>query len=65
MQFKSIKSKFPIFQQKPQITGFLVLDSILSNNIIALKDSLYHLSLPFYYLLEDFQDCYFFDYWVR
>jgi peptide/nickel transport system permease protein len=35
-----IGGRFPIFQQQPQITGFLVLDSILSNNIIALKDSL-------------------------
>ena len=41
-----IGGRFPIFQQQPQITGFLVLDSILSNNIIALKDSLYHLALP-------------------
>ena len=41
-----IGGRFPIFQQQPQITGFLVLDGILSNNIIALKDSLYHLTLP-------------------
>ena len=41
-----VGGRFPIFQQQPQITGFLVLDSILSNNIIALKDSLYHLALP-------------------
>ncbi len=41
-----IGGRFPIFQQQPQITGFLVLDSILSNNIFALKDSLYHLALP-------------------
>ena len=41
-----IGGRFPIFQQQPQITGFLVLDSILSNNIIALKDCLYHLALP-------------------
>ena len=41
-----IGGRFPIFQEQPQITGFLVLDSILSNNIIALKDSLYHLALP-------------------
>jgi len=41
-----IGGRVPIFQQQPQITGFLVLDSILSNNIIALKDSLYHLALP-------------------
>ena len=32
-----IGGRFPIFQQQPQITGFLVLDSILSNNIIAFK----------------------------
>ena len=49
-----IGGRFPIFQQQPQITGFLVLDSILSNNIIALKDSLYpvsytHLTLPTIY----------------
>jgi len=30
-----IGGRFPIFQQQPQITGFLVLDSILSKNIIA------------------------------
>jgi len=41
-----IGSRFTVFQQQPQITGFLVLDSILSNNIIALKDSVYHLALP-------------------
>ena len=41
-----IGGRFPIFQQQPEITGFLVLDCILSNNIIALKDSLYHLALP-------------------
>jgi peptide/nickel transport system permease protein len=41
-----IGGRFPIFQQQPQITGFLVLDSILSNNFIALKDTLYHLALP-------------------
>ncbi len=41
-----IGGRFPIFKQEPQITGFLVLDSILSNNIIALKDSLHHLALP-------------------
>ena len=41
-----IGGRFPIFQQQPQITGFIVLDSILSNNIIALKGGLYHLALP-------------------
>ena len=41
-----IGGRFPVFEQQPQITGFLVLDSILTNNISALKDSLYHLALP-------------------
>ncbi len=41
-----IGGRFPIFQEQPQITGFLVLDSILSNDFNALKDSLYHLALP-------------------
>jgi peptide/nickel transport system permease protein len=41
-----IGGRFPIFQEQPQITGFLVLDSILSNNIVAFKYSLYHLALP-------------------
>ena len=46
LNFAPIGGRFPIFQKEPQITGFLVLDSILSNNIIALKDCLYHLALP-------------------
>ena len=46
LNISPVGGRFPIFQQQPQITGFLVLDSILSNNIIALKDSLYHLALP-------------------
>ena len=46
LNISPIGGRFPIFQQKPQITGFLVLDSIISNNIISLKDSLYHLALP-------------------
>ena len=41
-----IGGRFPIFQQQNQITGFLLLDSLLSNNIVALRDSLYHLALP-------------------
>jgi len=46
LNISPIGGRFPIFQQQPQITGFIVLDSILSNDIIALKDSLYHLALP-------------------
>ncbi len=41
-----IGGRFPIFQQQNEITGFLVLDSILSNDFIALRDSLYYLTLP-------------------
>ena len=41
-----IGGRFPIFNQQPQITGFLVLDSILDKNIFALQDCLYHLALP-------------------
>ena len=41
-----IGGRFPIIHDQPQITGFLVLDSLLDNNLIFLKDSLYHLILP-------------------
>nr|WP_075487277.1 ABC transporter permease [Prochlorococcus marinus] len=44
--FSPIGGRFPIFQQQPKITGFLVLDSILSNNFVAFRESLYHLALP-------------------
>ena len=41
-----IGGRFPIIHDQPQITGFLVLDSLLDNNLIFLRDSLYHLILP-------------------
>ena len=41
-----IGGRFPIFQQQNKITGFLVLDSLLSNNFDSLRYSLYHLALP-------------------
>ena len=41
-----IGGRFPIFDQQPQITGFLILDSILDKNFLALKGGLYHLLLP-------------------
>ena len=41
-----IGGRFPIIQTQPQITGFLVLDSVLDNKLIYFKDSLYHLALP-------------------
>ena len=45
-RFFPIGGRFPIIHSQPQITGFLVLDSILENNLIYLRDSLYHLALP-------------------
>ena len=41
-----IGGRFPIIHDQPQITGFLVLDSLLDNNLIFFRDSLYHLILP-------------------
>ncbi len=41
-----IGGRFPIIHSQPQITGFLILDSLLNNNFIYLRDSLYHLALP-------------------
>ena len=41
-----IGGRFPIIHDQPQITGFLVLDSLLDNNPVFLRDSLYHLALP-------------------
>ena len=46
LNISPIGGRFPIFEQLPQVTGFLVLDSIISRNITALKDCLYHLALP-------------------
>ena len=41
-----IGGRFPIFTQQNEITGFLVLDSLLSSDYISLRESLYHLTLP-------------------
>ena len=41
-----IGGRFPIIHDQPQITGFLVLDSILDKNLVFFRDSLYHLILP-------------------
>tara|TARA_Y100000766_G_scaffold270749_1_gene268963 strand:+ start:342 stop:1364 length:1023 start_codon:yes stop_codon:yes gene_type:complete len=41
-----IGGRFPIFKEQNQVTGFLVLDSFLSNDFIAFRDSIYHLALP-------------------
>ena len=45
-RFFPIGGRFPIIHSQPQITGFLVIDSLLSNNFIYFRDSLYHLALP-------------------
>ena len=41
-----IGGRLPTFYQAPNITGFLILDSILDNNLFALKATIYHLLLP-------------------
>ena len=41
-----IGGRFPIFQEEPNVTGFIILDSILKNNFSALLGSIYHISLP-------------------
>ena len=46
LNFFPIGGRFPVFQQQTQITGFIVLDSILSNDISALRESLHYLALP-------------------
>ena len=45
-RFFPIGGRFPIVHTQPHLTGFLVLDSLIDNNIIYLRDSLYHLALP-------------------
>jgi len=41
-----IGGRFPIYEEEPSITGFIIFDSILKNNLSALQGSLYHLALP-------------------
>ena len=41
-----IGGRFPIFEEQPSITGFLIIDSILKNNFSSLIGSIYHISLP-------------------
>jgi len=41
-----IGGRFPIYEQPPDITGFLIIDSILSKNLFAFQGALYHLALP-------------------
>ena len=35
-----------LFEQIPHVTGFLILDSLLTGNMVVLKDALVHLILP-------------------
>ena len=41
-----IGGRFPISEQLPDGTGFLILDSIIKNDYLAFKGALYHLALP-------------------
>ena len=41
-----IGGRFPIYQQSTDITGFIILDSIIKNNFLALQGALYHIALP-------------------
>ena len=41
-----IGGRFPILEEKPSITGLIIVDSILENNLSALYGSLYHIALP-------------------
>ena len=46
-RFFPIGGRISIFNQLPdEITGLLILDSILSNNFAALESAIYHLALP-------------------
>ena len=41
-----IGGRFPIYQQSTNITGFIILDSIFTNNFLALQGALHHIALP-------------------
>ena len=41
-----IGGRFTISTPPPNITGFILLDSILENDVFALQNALYHLALP-------------------
>tara|TARA_Y100001970_G_scaffold105427_1_gene132082 strand:- start:10787 stop:11809 length:1023 start_codon:yes stop_codon:yes gene_type:complete len=41
-----IGGRFPIFDEQPSITGFIILDSLLTNNFSSLAGALYHIALP-------------------
>ncbi|ABX09075.1 ABC transporter permease [Prochlorococcus marinus] len=41
-----VGGRFPVTYLPPEGTGFLIIDSLLSGNFLALKDALMHLFLP-------------------
>ncbi len=41
-----IGGRLPIFQDQPNITGFLILDGLIKHDFFALKGAIYHLALP-------------------
>tara|TARA_Y100001970_G_C14256611_1_gene875954 strand:- start:6667 stop:7680 length:1014 start_codon:yes stop_codon:yes gene_type:complete len=41
-----IGGRFPFYENEPRITGFMLVDSLLSNDFFALRSSLLHLLLP-------------------
>ena len=45
-QFFPIGGRFPIYESPKNITGFLILDSILKNDFYAFQGAIYHLALP-------------------
>ena len=46
LRFFPIGGRFPISDIPPNITGFIILDSILKNDFYSLQAALYHLALP-------------------
>ena len=41
-----IGGQFSIFYDFPKVTGFLILDSLIAQDLFALKSAIYHLALP-------------------
>ena len=41
-----IGGRLPIYQQPTNITGFIIFDSILRNDYLALQGAIYHIALP-------------------
>ena len=41
-----IGGRFPIYLEPKDLTGFMILDSILNNDFIAFKSAIFHIALP-------------------